>query len=441
MNSQGSTYSDTALLKKCLSAIEEKAQLGHSNTWRTTHFERLSELIEEDTGVRLSAVTLKRIWGKVSYNSEPSISTLDALAQFIGHEHWIAFQQDAANTGNSQFISHIISAKKIRNNSRVRFFVRMGILVVIFIATIISFIALSSKDKAYRLDSISFDFSALSEGVPNTVLFTYDVANTGADSFFIQQTWDPRLRHPILPTQNNLAITYYYPGVFRAKLILDETIVQEKDLYIGSGGWLGCIEKNLLPFYFGKTDLQLENGIGLNEDHLVDKGFQINQDIPFSSLYLLGLWDEIPGNDLVVHTRFKHTLGKGEAICQNAQFYVLGSDIPIIVPFSIPGCTGELTLLLPDKRLEGQQFDLSAFGVDYSDWVDLKLELKDHKLKIKVNGSIAYEDTLTQIPEKFYGVRYRFHGTGQVEFLNISASGTVIYNEIFNKSDGVSMLE
>src|SRR5690606_1875997 len=35
---------------------------------------------------------LKRIWGKVKYTSRPTTTTLDTLAQFIGHQNWRGFK-------------------------------------------------------------------------------------------------------------------------------------------------------------------------------------------------------------------------------------------------------------------------------------------------------------------------------------------------------------
>ena len=51
----------------------------------TTDFESLSVVIEHTTGELLSSSTLKRLWGYVSLNPTPRISTLDILSRFTGH--------------------------------------------------------------------------------------------------------------------------------------------------------------------------------------------------------------------------------------------------------------------------------------------------------------------------------------------------------------------
>ena len=51
-----------------------------------TDFESLSVVIEMNTRAYISASTLKRLWGYVTMNPTPRISTLDILCKFIGHK-------------------------------------------------------------------------------------------------------------------------------------------------------------------------------------------------------------------------------------------------------------------------------------------------------------------------------------------------------------------
>lgn len=78
-------------IEKCRQRIEEKIGWGSSAEWQNQDFEALSERIFRETKVSLSASTLKRLWGKIRYEGTPNISTLNALAQFIGYENWRAF--------------------------------------------------------------------------------------------------------------------------------------------------------------------------------------------------------------------------------------------------------------------------------------------------------------------------------------------------------------
>ena len=79
-------FSDDRLLKTCLLQIEEQLGWGSSDAWHNEVFSDLSEAIHVSTSILLSPTTLKRVWGKVSYGSSPSINTMNTLAQFAGYD-------------------------------------------------------------------------------------------------------------------------------------------------------------------------------------------------------------------------------------------------------------------------------------------------------------------------------------------------------------------
>src|SRR5687767_14779314 len=81
------------LVLRCRELIEQSLNWGSSENWTNQDFENLSEKIFDKTQVRLSVSTLKRIWGKVRYDSSPTPATLNVLARFVGLENWRSFQQ------------------------------------------------------------------------------------------------------------------------------------------------------------------------------------------------------------------------------------------------------------------------------------------------------------------------------------------------------------
>ena len=80
-------------IKHCLQTIEEKLQWGPCEQWTNYDFEKLSERIFDETKVSLSVTTLKRVWGRIKYPHDPSLTTLNVLALFIGFPDWRAFLQ------------------------------------------------------------------------------------------------------------------------------------------------------------------------------------------------------------------------------------------------------------------------------------------------------------------------------------------------------------
>ncbi|MFC0184062.1 hypothetical protein ACFFJX_16595 [Pseudarcicella hirudinis] len=78
-------------IEKCRELIERKLGWGNSDSWQNQDFEVLSEKIFEETKVSLSVSTLKRVWGKVRYESTPNLATLNVLAKYAGFENWRDF--------------------------------------------------------------------------------------------------------------------------------------------------------------------------------------------------------------------------------------------------------------------------------------------------------------------------------------------------------------
>lgn len=73
----------------------------------STDFESLSVVIEHQTGELVSSSTLKRLWGYVSLNPTPRMSTLDILSRFVGHKDFRHFCRSLteSNIFSSTFFS------------------------------------------------------------------------------------------------------------------------------------------------------------------------------------------------------------------------------------------------------------------------------------------------------------------------------------------------
>jgi hypothetical protein len=99
------------LIEKTIKLYESNTGWGDSNEWSNQDFVLLSEKIQKRTGVTLSHVTLKRIWGKVKYDSLPSTYTLNTLVQYLGYESWRDFRSQ-----NCKGMASAIMEKQLNGN-------------------------------------------------------------------------------------------------------------------------------------------------------------------------------------------------------------------------------------------------------------------------------------------------------------------------------------
>ena len=83
---------DQGLIRQIKHLYEEKTGWGDSDLWNNQDFLELSGMIFNQTGIALSHVTLKRIWGRVRYASLPHTRTMNTIVQFLGYGTWREFR-------------------------------------------------------------------------------------------------------------------------------------------------------------------------------------------------------------------------------------------------------------------------------------------------------------------------------------------------------------
>ena len=104
-------------LGELLHQVEEK--FGHRLS-TTTDYELLSFVIEREIGELISASTLKRLWGYVSYSSTPRIATMDTLSRYLGHKDFKVFCKGLRDSGavvSSFFTSKTLEAASLEEGT------------------------------------------------------------------------------------------------------------------------------------------------------------------------------------------------------------------------------------------------------------------------------------------------------------------------------------
>ena len=396
-------YQEHQYVQKCLLRIEERLNWGTSDAWHNDTFIELSEVIQHETKVLLSPVTLKRVWGKIDYKSSPSITTLNTLAQFAGYQNWRDFKAKGAVKRG------LGVSKKIRVNLGV-IMLSASIMTLVFI----SFYSLKNPDTAQKpidASKVVFESRPVSKGLPNSVVFNLDLSEINADSIHIQQYWDPTKTIALKSNQSQATGQYYLPGYFRAKLIADDKIIKQHDLFIKTEGWLATLDYQPIPKYL-KTDYSNSEKLGLSKTLIAEIA---NNEKPFSSTYhLVEDFKTISGDNFELKSTIKNTYRDKWAVCQNTSIFILGTKGAMIISFAIPGCTSELGLMMNDVYIDGKENDLSSLGIDLSEAKEIKIHVEDKKLSVFLGDRELFMGSYMEDMGRIVGVRYRFLGAGEV---------------------------
>jgi len=410
-----------AAIEQCRALIGNSLGWGDAAYWTNEDFDKLSESIFDKTGIRLSVSTLKRVWGKVRYDSSPNMGTLNALARYAGFEGWRDFLQTPQPAPPQQSIAPPPTppqpAPRRKNTTPI-------ILATIAIVTLLSLLSARLIHPDKTTGPLRFEARRTSDNLPNSVVFDYNATSFNPHSVIIQQSWDARRRESVDPAGTQHTSLYYSPGYFRAKLIVDGEIKKETDVFIPSKGWKGIIQREPLPIYLRPDETKQDSGfIGISKNTLKEKT---------GSGIFSGVWVDfanirefpgITGDHFTLTTTVRNTSTVEECLCRKVQIILVGKLSAILIPLCDKGCISDIGLYFGSGGFSGKDHDLSAFGCDFSQWQQIKCTEADDHFEIQLNGHTIFTKEKVGSIGDIMGVRVVFEGTGLIRDLHLRGYG------------------
>jgi hypothetical protein len=465
---------DESLIRQVKKMFEEKTGWGNSDTWTNQDFLQLSELIRDETGITLSHVTLKRVWGKVKYDSLPNTHTLNTLAQYLGYDNWRdlaakhpptqhpptqphpEFTQNPteaarhstestqyppeiahdSTNGKPDTAPHNHSAQPAPDKAATpihRQFRRvwLGAPILVLILAILFFLHGQQPPPQPR-DYAFSSKKTVTAGLPNSVIFDYDASRSPDDTVVIQQSWDTTRRVKVPKSGHQYTSIYYYPDFYHATLQVHDQVVKSHNLLIQSNGWLPLIEQDPVPVYFKKEEAIHDGRISLSIDQIREKNIPMQPSAPTVMFSNVRDFGEIYSDHFIFETTVRNDYSEGSAACQMTHVYLLCEGTAIWVPLCAKGCVSTTDLYFTYFYTSGKREDLSNFGVDFSKFVKLRIEADSGRAKIFVNNQLAYTVPRHIRHSKIIGIDYRFQGTGSVDYVYLS-NGKITYRDDFDQ--------
>lgn len=433
---------DEYFIEKAKTLYEEKTGWGDSAQWTNQDFIDLSDKIQEATGITLSHVTLKRIWGKVKYESLPNTHTLDTLVQYLGYSSWREFKSKNGNgngsTANENHASKGSGERKVVPQDippvKRKYKIPVKPILISSAAIILALAVMYFKlwDPVVKKNDYAFTSKkVISVGVPNSVVFNYDATKSPYDSVIIQQSWDKHLQVKVSKWQHQHTSIYYLPDYYKAKLIVGGRIVSMHRLLIKSNGWLPIIMQNPVPVYFTRQEAIHNGTLSLTAEQIKSRNISMQPSAPTVLYSDVADFGEIYSNDFTFETSIKNDYHEGSAVCQNSTIYILCEGTAIGIPLCAKGCISNLDLLFTGFFASGKQEDLSGFGVNFDSFVKVKVVAQNGKAVIYLDDKPVYTVTHDILRSKIIGFDIMFQGTGSIDYVKLS-NGKVNYQENFD---------
>ena len=415
---------DTEYLQLCIRLIERKLNWRPAEEWRNYEFTELSEKILDATNVNLSATTLKRVFGKLKYESLPSSATLNALVAFLGYTSWMDFK--SKRQLNRPTVEKKAARKKFLLQHKVWPMTAVAVVIIVILA--FTFLSVKSVQPLKNEREIVFTSKPLANGLPNSVVFNVDLKGNAPNKIVIQQSWDSTRTVTLQRGQKEATGIYYVPGYFRAKLILDGRIIKEHDLFIRSDNWMATIDHQPIPTYIKKNDLLLKDEMAVSENVL--KEIKTFTGPTWLTYHLVKPFGGLQSDNFTLESSLKNTFAEGPAVCKTAKIFVLCSKGAFIIPFTIPGCISDINLMANDHYLDGNSNDLSSFSADLSEWANVKVDVKNRLMRIFLNNKLIRQETYKEDAGEVVGIRVSFLGAGAVRNIKLlNGKKEEVYND------------
>jgi hypothetical protein len=401
-------------LKECLGQIEQQLGWGPTATWRNEDFEKLAERIFEQTRVRLSLSTMRRIWGRVKYAHAPNAATLNALAGFLGFDIWRTFCEQ--HPWPQAQTSPLVPVKKTNYRKKL-------MLAAILIVALLG-VAVLKPDRSGPVGPSQFRSHKISDALPNSVVFDYSAGRAGDTGIMIRQSWDPALSEHVAGGSGlQHTSIYYYPGYFNAKLLVNGAIVQQTPVYITTNGWKGILQHHPKPIYLTAANA---SGISPNEVKQLLQTANLNDRwVEFDNFQLFSGID--PGH-FSLALRLQNTATVEQALCRRAKLVIRGTISPVIIPLADKGCSSDLQVYTGDSTINGKQRDLSTLGCDFNSAQLLQVSINGQQLTVTLNQQPALQVKLKRPIGQIVGIRVLFEGGGVVTKANLYTPGKTAYD-------------
>lgn len=429
---QHRNMSEQELVKLCLTEVFLSNGYADPHSLAQRDYENVSQAIEAKTGILISISTLKRLL-KGDFARLPQVATLNAISRYLGYQHW----QDYRSTVKSTIPVEGITPPRRRfmlQRSLPKTLLYPSIFSLLFVLFITS--RSSLKDVGAGLEGAQFSVKKVTANdLPNTVVFSYNVDDIEADSFFIQQSWDKKRRVRVYKKQHTLTDIYYEPGYHTAKLIANDVVIKTLGVSIPTKDWFFYTKKHFprgIPDYIHPKQSTQNGELGLQASDLVQYGLKVGEENNYVYTYFPSSWP-VHSDNYVFKTRVRvQELKKNpcpflmlEVFCQQHFMYFI----------SMPrGCSSECKLQFGDLILDGKTTDLSALGADVTDWMEVKIEVRNRHVAIYYGDNLVYTCNYSKSAGRITGIGFISNGLCKVDDIELKdLNGAFFYQNDFEQ--------
>jgi len=415
---------EQALVKT--SVIEIFNKNGYSDLTRMTQrdFDHIGEQLQQKSGILISGTTVKRLaYGE--FTRLPQIATLNAIANYYDYKTWQDFKASKLEEAPKK--------ETVQKSGR-RFSIKYWLIPAVIVVLGSFYFFRSTKGDVNHAEKASFSFRKNTPNdLPNSVVFSYNIDDVQADSFFIQQSWDQNRRIRIYKNSYTLTDIYYEPGYHIAKLIANDSVIKTADVSIPTDRWFFYAIDNIANYstQYIKADTFNRNGsLGLSIPQLQKNNIEVSKDKRYHYVYFPSRMD-IPSDNFQYKTRIRMQEVRN-SLCPYIEIELYCQRAFMNMRCTTKGCAHEAFIVFGEQLKKGSDNDLSPITFDVSQWTDIEITVKNKTAVVKINGKEAFSTHYTTDTRYLAGLGYISNGLCEVDKVELSSlDGRVMYKSEF----------
>lgn len=417
---------ENQLLDFCTSKIEQKLNWASRSEWKNSDYLKLQAFIFDSSGINISALTLKRIFGKVNYDakSSPQLSTKNGLAIFIGYKDWADFKTQHNNTSTSEPEEILIPGKKKHK----RWFIVLAMFLVLIPGLLFFFH--SSKPKTSQKDILKI--STLIGTSPLTVSIHYDISKLDIDSAFLIINDDEEYR---LSKDKHVYIkSFVETGKNKISLRLDGKTIENYYIYTTDSSWYA--------YFIPYRKFDIEDGRRIKHQqidgviHVDPESVKlITKNMDFYRITYRVIQDfQVDGDNCSFEIRFKNDPKTGGIPCLDSKFEFVG-DKRYYIQMISQTCQEYCETCFDDTFRYGRDnLELAHLAQNLAQWGVLKGIVRNKKAQFYYNDKLIYTQTYKQTTGMLRCIMLTFKGCGLVDYVKLyDGKGMLRYDEEFGK--------
>jgi hypothetical protein len=408
------------------SIIEIFNNNGYSDLTSMTQrdFDHIGEQLRQKSGILISGTTVKRLaYGE--FSRLPQIATLNAIANYFNYKTWQDYKAEKIKNGPGKE-----PAKKVRHKFSLKYLSIPGAITILAGIYIFG----TTKGTVKNAEAAAFSFRKnTSNDIPNSVVFSYNVDDVQADSFFIQQSWDKNRRVRIYKKNYTLTDIYYEPGYHIAKLIANDSAIRTVDVSIPTDRWFFYAIDNIAnytPEYI-KVDTFVSNGsLCLTVSQLLENSIDVNKDKRYHYVYFPSQMT-LPSNNFKFKTRVRMREVRNN-LCPYIEVELYCQRSFMIMRSTTKGCAHNALIEFGEQVMQGIDTDLLPISFDVSQWTDIEITVKNKAATVRINDKEVFSTRFVTNTKYLAGLGYISNGLCEVDKAElISLDGEVMYKNEF----------